>query len=405
MLGLEYTLVKKASTERSQMLGTAITIEFSIILASLPLFLYFLNNLYLGSMQVFGWIAVGILIFTSLSHILRSALLGISDAKSVLIFNSIGTGIQFIVGYVLVSMGYGAYGILLSFLSHLIFMSAGFIVVAVSSFSFKLGNLKYAKEIIKDALINMPAQLSRVFIFSLSVVLLASFGVSQSEVGIFYIALMLSVIGGGLAANIALMAIPASSESKRDLSTESIRIGLSLTAPIIVILIVGAKSILYLIGSEYASAETVLIILSIGIFPYTIVMNAISKFNNLGKSGKLISIGSIQISIFLVMFYLLVPVHTSLGAALSIFVAFVASSVPSIIWSDRVLIKYIASSGASVIAGLVAASLIEFTFYSNTHPIVLSLISMGVTLTATFALKCTSPREIGQLVRSMVRKN
>ena len=92
LLGLEYSLVKKSSSERSQILGTAIILESLITAASIPVLLYFLGNLYQGSLYALSWIAIGIVIFSSQRYILRYALLGISDARSVLIVNSIGCG-------------------------------------------------------------------------------------------------------------------------------------------------------------------------------------------------------------------------------------------------------------------------------------------------------------------------
>src|SRR6476659_1012199 len=107
----------------------------------------------------------------------------------------------------------------------------------------------------------MPLKLSRTFIFSLSIVLLAYFGVRASEVGEFYIALLISVFGGSLVTSMAYMVIPASSISKTDLTSSSLRFGISLTAPIIAALITSPKFILSLLGSQYLSAETILIAL------------------------------------------------------------------------------------------------------------------------------------------------
>ena len=50
LLGLEYSLVKKSSSERSQILGTTIILESLITAASIPVLLYFLGNLYQGSL-------------------------------------------------------------------------------------------------------------------------------------------------------------------------------------------------------------------------------------------------------------------------------------------------------------------------------------------------------------------
>jgi hypothetical protein len=82
----------------------------------------------------------------------------------------------------------------------------------------------------RDGVVNTPFTLSKVFVIYLSVVLLALLGVSASDTGVFYICLMISIIGGSLASSIALMVIPASTRANTDLSADGIRIGLGLTA-------------------------------------------------------------------------------------------------------------------------------------------------------------------------------
>src|SRR6266496_46110 len=109
-------------------------------------------------------------------------------------------------------MGFGALGMLFSFLLQILFITCATLVVARRrTFGFKLGNMKYVREIIRDGLVNTPSKFSRIFILSLSVVLLTSFGISSSEIGIFYVALMISIVAtGGLASSMAYMVIPAS---------------------------------------------------------------------------------------------------------------------------------------------------------------------------------------------------
>ena len=89
---------------------------------------------------------------------------------------------------------------------------------------------------------------------------------------------------------------------------------------------VAPNSILSLIGPEYVSAANVLVVLAAAIFPYTIVINAISKFNNLGKPRQIIVIGSIHVIVFLATFVLLVPLYGTLGAGYSILIASIASA-------------------------------------------------------------------------------
>jgi O-antigen/teichoic acid export membrane protein len=404
LLGFEYSLVKKSSSERSQILGTTIILESLITAASIPVLLYFLGNLYQGSLYALSWIAVGIVIFSSLRYILRYALLGISDARSVLIVNSMGAALQLLSGYIFVSIGFGAGGILFSFLLNVLFITGLSFLIARKSFQLCLGDLKYVKGIIKDALTNTPTPLAKTVIYSLSVVLLASFGVSQTEIGIFYIALMLSLVAGGLAANIAFMVIPASIASKTDMSSDSIRIGLSLTAPLIVILMVAPNSILSLIGPEYVVAGNVLVVLAAAIFPYTIVVNAISKFNNLGKPRQIIVIGSIHVIVFLATFILLVPSYGTLGAAFSILIASIASAVASIIWSDRRPVqRYIFTSLVSIVSGLAAGYAVRLVLGSSVHPFIAVLFSVAVVVIVIFGLKNTSPKELLLMARGLLR--
>jgi O-antigen/teichoic acid export membrane protein len=379
-------------------------LESLITAASIPVLLYFLGNLYQGSLYALSWIAIGIVIFSSLRYILRYALLGISDARSVLVVNSMGAALQLLSGYVLVSIGFGAAGILFSFLLNVLFITGLSFLIARKSFQLCLGDLKYVKGIIRDALTNTPTPLAKTVIYSLSVVLLASFGVSQNEIGIFYIALMLSLVAGGFAANIAFMVIPASFASKTDMSSDSIRIGLSLTAPLIVTLMVAPNSILSLIGPEYVSAGEVLVVLAAAIFPHTIVLNTISKFNNLGKPRQIIVIGSIHVIVFLATFVLLVPSYGTLGAAFSILIASIASAVASIIWSDRGLVqRYIFTSLVSIVSGLAAGYAVRFIFGSSVHPFILVLFSVSVVAIVIFGLRNTSPKEILLMARGLLR--
>jgi O-antigen/teichoic acid export membrane protein len=406
LLGLEYSLVKKSSlrSERPRILGTAIILESVITVASIPVLLYFLGNLYQGSLFALSWIAAGIVIFSSQRYILRYALLGISDARSVLIVNSMGAAIQLVSGYVFVSIGFGAAGILFSFLLNVLFVTGLSFLIARKSFQLCLGDLKYMKGIIKDALTNTPTPLAKTVIFSLSVVLLASFGISQTDIGIYYIALMLSVIAGGFAGNIAFMVIPVSLAAKTDMSADSIRIGLSLTAPLIVTLMVAPSPILALIGPEYVSAANLLVVLAAAIFPYIIVLNAISKFNNLGRPRQIIVIGSIHVIVFLATFVILVPSYGTLGAGYSILIASTASAVTSIIWSDRGPVnRYIITSLVSIVFGLVAGYAVRLVSSSSVHPFIVVLLSVSVVVIVIFGLRNTSPNEIRLMARGLLR--
>jgi O-antigen/teichoic acid export membrane protein len=406
-LGLEYPILKRSSTERSRVLVTVLAIESLLTLAAIPVVFFFMNNLFQGSLlglSRFTWMAIGILTLSSLGFVSRFVLLGASDVKSIIAIDVAGTSLKFFIGYTLVSMGFGAFGMLMSFLlQNLLMASAAFVVAKKRGFGFRLGSLKYAKEIIKDGLVNSPSKFSRMLILSLSVVLLASFGISSSEIGIFYVALMVSIVAaGGLASSMAYMVIPASAASKTDLSSSSARIGVSLTAPLVAALITSPKFILSIIGPQYVSAQTILLILSIAILPTAITMNAISKFNNLNDSRKLIAIGSTEILTFLITFFILIEPYGTLGAAFSTLIAFVSSSILSIIWSERTLIKYFAVSGIAILSGVSCGYVVGSILGIN--PFLVMLVSIGSAMMIIFVLKNTSPTEIVILVKGIISR-
>ena len=216
-------------------------------MAAIPFIIYFMGTGANHSLLPFTSVAIAMLLFSAVSFVARFALLGNSDAKSVLLIDLGGVITKFIVAYVLVFIGYAVTGLLIGLLTQFLVVAFAALIQGSKSFRFNL-NWKFGLEVLREGLINMPAKLARTFIFSLIVVLLAFIGINSSEIGVFYVALMISVIAGSLVSSMAYMGIPASSISNTDLSSGSVRIGLSLTAPIIAALIVAPGFVLSIIG-------------------------------------------------------------------------------------------------------------------------------------------------------------
>jgi O-antigen/teichoic acid export membrane protein len=403
-MGLEYPLLKKSSLHRSHVLGTALIIELILIpglIAALIVLAY--TNAYHASLSEFLWMAVVLLAISPVSFIARFALLGISNARSVLIFDVLAASVKFLIAYILLSVGLGAFGILFSFMIATLVAAVGMLAVVRLRLPLKLiPDKRHIIEVLREGLYNAPSKLSGIMIPTLCVILLASFGISDSEIGIFYIAMMLSVVGASLASSMSFMVIPASTESKVDLSSGSLRLGLSLTAPVVAALIVAPKDILSIIGPEYASADTVLLVLSMGILQAAVAMNAISKFNNLGQERKIIVIGVIQTAAFLVSFLVLVPYYGGLGAAYSILIAYTASAVFAISMFEKLERKYVANSAVAVTIGCVSGYAISFMLHYSLPAIISSILATSVVL---LALRNTSVSELTQLVRSIGKPN
>jgi O-antigen/teichoic acid export membrane protein len=403
-IGLEYPLLKKSSLHHSQILGTSLTIELILIPALISaLILIAYTNVYNTSLSELLWVAVVLLALSPISFVARFALLGISNARSVLLFDVLATSAKFLAAYTLLSLGFGAFGILFSFVIASIVAGVGMLVIARWQLPLKLvRNKKQIIEAIKEGLSNAPSKLSRTIIITLSVILLASFGISDSDIGVFYIAMMLSVVGASLASSMSFTVIPASTESKVDLSSGSLRLGLSLTAPIVAALIVAPRYVLSMIGPEYARADALLLVLSMGILPAAIAMNAISKFNNLGYRRRIIAIGIIQTAAFLASFLVLVPYYASLGGAYSILIAYTASALYAVFMFERTQRKYIANSLAAVIIGYVSGYAISFVLDHSLPQIISSVIAASIIL---LVLRNTSISELRQLIRSINKPN
>jgi hypothetical protein len=111
-LGLEYPLLKKSIVPGSRMLGTSLVIELVISLASIPFVFIVINTIYDESIKQFTWVSVALLVVLSIEFVARFGLLGISNARTVLIIdrsyrfgNKISNWILFCI-YVSWSIGY-----------------------------------------------------------------------------------------------------------------------------------------------------------------------------------------------------------------------------------------------------------------------------------------------------------
>jgi O-antigen/teichoic acid export membrane protein len=405
-LGAEYPLLKRSRVNRSTILGTGLFIQVAMSTAAIPIILLVINTIYDGSLRDFSLIAVTLLVLIAIEFVGRFVLLGILDAKKVLIIDMLGLAMKFLVGYSLVTAHYGAFGMLFAFFSEFLLISVAYLYVTRKKFAFRLGRLGFIKELLKDSLVNAPSKWSNMIIINLSVILLAAIGFSQAEVGVFYITLMISIVVGSFASSMAYMVIPASSASKRDLSTDSLRISLSIITPVVTVLLVAPDIILSLINSEFVQGAPSLVVLAVGTLPFSITVNIITKLNTLAKPKNLIIIGSIQLTTFLLSFFILAQSYASLGAAFSILLAFTSSAIVSLIWSERISMKHTAFCCLSIVAGSLTGyvvSLIATEVYGIHFPLLPILASILVSILIILASKNLSVHEIRYLAREVLQ--
>ena len=399
MVGLEYPLLKRSLENRGHILGTAILIQMLMAALLVPVVIFTIVNIYEDSANLI-WIALLILISWPILLTTRFVLLGMSDSRTVLVIDSIATPLKFIAAYVLISQQLGSVGILASIMVFNIFLAAAGIYFARKIHGFSVGRIRNTFVLLKEGLSNLPVILSRTLIFTLSVVLLATLGVDNAQIGTFYIALMISLFAGALVTSNAYMVIPHSNASKSDLSLSGARVSLSLTVPIISILISVPSFILSLIGEQYVNGHLVLLILSIGMVPFSIVTLGISKLNYLGYYKLIVIVGVIQLLSLLIPFYILAPEYGIIGAALSIVISLIVASIPLVIWSEKKLLVYLANCCIAICGGWLASYAVSMIILSETDLVSLLqiLVSFSVSSLLILCLKNTSVDELKSLI-------
>ena len=266
-LGIEYPLLKKSHIKGSKVLGTSLVIQLCVTLTSVPLVFFIISNFQEHSIKQFESISIGLILILSVQFVFRFALIGISNSRFILIIDLVGLGIKFATGVLLVNLNYGVLGMLLAYIFEALAVTFGFLQLITKSFSFQFGNAQYFRDLIKDSLVNTPAKWSKVIIFSLSVVLLGYAQVISSDVGIFYIVLMITFAVVSFSISVSYMVIPYSFSSNVNLSAYGMRISLSLTAPFVAALLVAPAFILSLIGYEYVSGGSGINVISYEHYP------------------------------------------------------------------------------------------------------------------------------------------
>lgn len=399
MVGLEYPLLKRSLENRGHILGTAILIQLLITVSLVPLVMFTVTTIYSDVADLI-WIALAILFSWPILLATRFVLLGISDSRTVLVIDLIATPLKFVSAYILINQQLGAAGILVSIMVFNIFLAVAGIYFTRKTHGFAMGRIANSIVLLKEGLTNLPAIISRTLIFALGVVLLAALGIEDAQIGTFYIALMISLFAGALVTSSAYMVIPHSNASKSDLSLSGARVSLSMTVPVISVLISVPSFILSLIGEQYVNGDLVLLILSLGMVPFSIVTLGISKLNYLCHYRLLVFVGMVQLVSLLISFFLLTPDYGIVGAAFSIIISYIFASVPLVILSKKQLLVYLANCCIAIAGGWFASYSVSIIFPSETTfvSILQILVSLSISSLLILYLKNISIAEMKSLI-------
>ena len=409
ILGFEFPLLKdriartdpanadEAKEKRKPMFWTIFLFAMGINVAAMPILWLVLSGTFAATASETLIFALSLFFITGLSTISKYALLGILSTKLVLIADIVATLTRFSVAIPLLMYGNQAvfavvFGNFMSALLLCIIVTAG----AVARLGTALGTRRELLVSIREALSNFPSKVARFSITPLAIILLTFAGVSASEIGIFFVALIISLAAGTLANSITTVSLPASREGA-DSFRLSLKLGLTLTSPFIVILFVFPGNILSLIDTGYAAGSDMLAVLALAVFPSAMLFNLIMRLNSESDNRMIILIGVAQLAVLGATFAILVGEFTGLGAAISILAAY---TVPAVILLRRLtkeehslVIRTIISLASGVALGV-------FIQYAIT-----GIIAMAAAFLFTFVvmhlLRALRFREISDLVVSI----
>jgi len=119
---------------------------------------------------------------------------------------------------------------------------------------------------------------------------------------------------------------------------------------------------------------------------------------------KLLFVGGLQICGFIVGFIVLVPLLSTVGAALSILLSYSLSCIPALIWSEKILLRYLLNAVIAVLGGVAISDIIDIFMPERIiSDITLALTSAIISLVIVFVLKNTSVQEVRTLINTMLK--
>ncbi len=396
-LGLDYSLLREVATGRRSAFGTALTFEMSTLTLLSPALFATGLLIYGANFTQYMVLSIPIFLASGLVLVTRSTALALLEARRVFLYDAAGTALRFTVGVWLVLMGLGGIGILAGGIAGGLVIGLTLLRLCHIRLGLINGGLKELIHLLKLGLSNFPGKVAGLIIGNLSIVMLAAYTLDPAGVGRFFIALAISLVAGGLATSLAIIALPLSVQRGSDASQTSLRLGISLTSPLIAGLVAAPELILSLIGPAYTTASDSLRILALAMIPSIIYSNAVTKLNHTKDLKRLTALGATQLITFLVTFVFLANTNDAWGVALSILISNTSVGIPSLTWLGRQAARPTAASIAAVAVGWALPTILSLTY----QPIIFALAA-SASLATIFTIRAITPKELIQLAKEVI---
>jgi presenilin-like A22 family membrane protease len=132
-------------------------------------------------------------------------------------------------------------------------------------------------------------------------------------------------------------------------------------------------------------------------------VNLISLINTSGNRIKLILTGMVQVVTFFFSFFIFVPLFQTTGAAISILIACVGSSLFLILLTEHRSFRYILSTVLSVLAGYTIGKLTGLVI-GNDPQFLIVFASVVATLISMYGTKNISMAETNFFLRGLLQR-
>jgi len=305
-------------------------------------------------------IAIALIISTSTYNLFRSIIIASLKTKMLPIITVVATSARIGVGITLVLIGTGALGITIGFTLFPIFASVLLFITMLSILrrenyksEHKLGNP--LKDTLSSSLANwIPALITTIGSQLGTIVVFGSKGAGHA--GVYFIAFSIFTAISAATSVLLLVAYPALSamnDGRKRFTWRIIKMSLMVTIPISSSIIFYSKDIMQLFGQAYVEGSFSLQLLLLSALPTVITSGVNSLIYSRGNYRQVLSIGLASSIPRTLLYFVLVPLYGSSGAAISYtlgsIVGFAASILLArmiglqIFWKDLLLILILPS--------------------------------------------------------------
>ena len=288
-------------------------------------------------------VAVLLICSASIYNLFRSVIIASLKTKSLPLIMIISTGAKIVLAIVLVLMGMGSFGITIGYALFSILGSILLVIVVMMIFKGSKNNadlkLKQSfKKILEASMANwIPALIATLSSQLGTIVVFASNGASQA--GVYFIAYSIVTAIASIASVLFTIAYPALSamdDGRKTFVGRIIKMSAIIAMPFSASAFFYSKEIMQLFGPSYADGSFLLQIMVLATLPGQIASGVSTLAYSYGKYRQVLSIGTTGNVARIILFFIMVPMYGSIGAALSYTLSTIASLIMSIYISRKI---------------------------------------------------------------------